>query len=69
MTHVSRLCFYHDRRILSMDNGYDLHPTGLTAPCPSPPQNGLSADLKTRLMLAMLAPAAGESILDIGCGT
>ncbi|MDL2328751.1 class I SAM-dependent methyltransferase [Desulfosarcina sp. OttesenSCG-928-A07] len=52
-----------------MDNGYDLHPTGLTAPCPSPPQNGLSADLKTRLMLAMLAPAAGESILDIGCGT
>jgi SAM-dependent methyltransferase len=32
-------------------------------------KNRLAADLESRLMLGMLAPNAGESVLDIGCGT
>ncbi|BBO83725.1 methyltransferase type 11 [Desulfosarcina ovata subsp. sediminis] len=32
-------------------------------------KNRFAADLESRLMLGMLDPAAGESILDIGCGT
>lgn len=32
-------------------------------------KNRLAADLESRLMLGMLNPAAGESVLDIGCGT
>ena len=32
-------------------------------------KNHLAADLESRLMLGMLAPNAGESVLDIGCGT
>ena len=31
--------------------------------------NSFSADLESRLMLQMLKPVKGESILDIGCGT
>ena len=33
------------------------------------PANGFAADLQYRLMLDMLAPSRGESILDIGCGS
>lgn len=33
------------------------------------PANGFAADLQCRLMLDMLAPNKGESILDIGCGS
>ena len=33
------------------------------------PGNRFSADLESRLMLQMLKPVKGESILDIGCGT
>jgi len=32
-------------------------------------RNRFAADLESRLMLGMLHPAAGESVLDIGCGT
>lgn len=32
-------------------------------------KNRHAADLESRLMLGMLDPAAGESVLDIGCGT
>ena len=32
-------------------------------------KNRLAADLESRLMLGMLDPVAGESVLDIGCGT
>jgi len=32
-------------------------------------KNRYAADLESRLMLGMLNPAAGESVLDIGCGT
>jgi ubiquinone/menaquinone biosynthesis C-methylase UbiE len=32
-------------------------------------KNSLAADLESRLMLGMLDPVAGESVLDIGCGT
>jgi SAM-dependent methyltransferase len=32
-------------------------------------KNRFAADLESRLMLSMLDPAAGESILDVGCGT
>lgn len=32
-------------------------------------KNRLAADLESRLMLGMLDPAAGESVLDIGCGS
>ena len=32
-------------------------------------QNRVAADLESRLMMGMLDPALGESILDIGCGT
>ncbi len=32
-------------------------------------KNRLAADLESRLMLSMLDPVAGESVLDIGCGT
>lgn len=33
------------------------------------PQRRISAELETRLMVDMLAPMRGESLLDIGCGT
>ncbi len=33
------------------------------------PQNRLAADLEFRLMLDMLKPMDGDSLLDIGCGT
>ncbi|MFZ7125148.1 MAG: class I SAM-dependent methyltransferase [Desulfobacterales bacterium] len=33
------------------------------------PQRRFSAELETRLMVNMLAPMRGESLLDIGCGT
>ena len=32
-------------------------------------KNRLAADLESRLMMSMLDPAKGESVLDIGCGT
>ena len=32
-------------------------------------KNRFAADLESRLMLGMLDPVAGESVLDIGCGT
>jgi SAM-dependent methyltransferase len=32
-------------------------------------KNRFAADLESRLMLGMLDPIAGESVLDIGCGT
>jgi SAM-dependent methyltransferase len=32
-------------------------------------KNRFAADLESRLMLGMLAPVAGESILDVGCGS
>lgn len=32
-------------------------------------KNRFAADLESRLMLEMLDPVAGESVLDIGCGT
>jgi SAM-dependent methyltransferase len=32
-------------------------------------KNRLAADLESRLMMGMLDPAQGESVLDIGCGT
>ena len=32
-------------------------------------KNRLAADLESRLMMGMLDPAKGESVLDIGCGT
>jgi SAM-dependent methyltransferase len=32
-------------------------------------RNRFAADLESRLMLGMLDPVAGESVLDIGCGT
>lgn len=32
-------------------------------------RNRLAADLESRLMLGMLDPSPGESVLDIGCGT
>ena len=32
-------------------------------------KNRLAADLESRLMMGMLAPEKGESVLDIGCGT
>jgi len=32
-------------------------------------KNRFAADLESRLMLSMLDPATGESVLDIGCGT
>lgn len=32
-------------------------------------RNRLAANLESRLMLSMMDPVAGESILDIGCGT
>jgi len=32
-------------------------------------KNRFAADLESRLMLDMLSPASGESVLDIGCGT
>jgi ubiquinone/menaquinone biosynthesis C-methylase UbiE len=33
------------------------------------PRNQLAAELESRLMLQMLTPNAGETLLDIGCGT
>ena len=33
------------------------------------PRNGFAADMQNRLMLDMLKPARGETILEIGCGT
>ena len=32
-------------------------------------KNRLAADLESRLMMGMLSPEKGESVLDIGCGT
>jgi SAM-dependent methyltransferase len=32
-------------------------------------KNRIAADLESRLMMGMLDPAQGESVLDIGCGT
>ncbi|MDL2274935.1 class I SAM-dependent methyltransferase [Desulfosarcina sp. OttesenSCG-928-G10] len=52
-----------------MNNGYDFHPHGNDAPSFPYPETGFPTDSATRLMLDMLAPAAGESLLDIGCGT
>ena len=33
------------------------------------PQNRFAADLESRLMVDMLSPMRGETLLDIGCGT
>ena len=33
------------------------------------PRNSFEAELECRLMLEMLQPAKGESVLEIGCGT
>ena len=33
------------------------------------PRNKFAAELESRLMLNMLKPARGESLLDIGCGS
>jgi SAM-dependent methyltransferase len=56
-------------RLLPMGYIFDFHDAKRYDRWFSDRKNSLAADLESRLMLGMLDPVSGESVLDIGCGT
>jgi SAM-dependent methyltransferase len=52
-----------------MGHVFDFHEAKAFEQWLNSPQRRLTAELETRLMVDMLAPMRGESLLDIGCGT
>jgi SAM-dependent methyltransferase len=51
-----------------MGHVFDFHDARAYEHCFEDPRNRFEAELESRLMLDMLEPARGESVLDIGCG-